>query len=272
MGSRPTAQFVISIDLEMSWGAMHHDQPHDDAPFRREREIVDGVLSLMAKSGCGHVGCRGPPGLDECSKDENGRPHSQIPRPNYRWLDRDWYDPDPVSTLDAYPTWYGPDLVRAIRQCEVPQEVASHSFGHIIVGDPDCDSAAFRADLLECRAIAEAGGIDLQSFVYPRNKVGHVEVLTETGFSSYRSPTPDRFLGMSRPRRAVAGVIEIVRPSTTFGATCHDKIVEIPQTYMFDPDSKLPIGTVPRSALCSIDDASVMQCGSVAISFVVPHP
>ena len=239
MGSRQLAQFVISIDLEMSWGGMHHDLPHDDTPYRREREIVDGVLSLMSKYGMtatwavvGHLF------LAECSNDETGRPHSQIPRPDYRWLDRDWYDPDPVSTLDAAPTWYGPDLVQSIRECPVPQEVASHSFGHIIVGDPDCDADAFRADLIECKTIAEAQGIDLQSFVYPRNKVGHVEVLSETGFSSYRSPTPDRFAGMSLPRRAAGAVKEMVRPSTTFGATRHDKIVDIPQTYMFDPASK----------------------------------
>jgi hypothetical protein len=41
------ALFVVSIDLEMSWGAIHHGQPHENHPYSKERQIVREVLSLM---------------------------------------------------------------------------------------------------------------------------------------------------------------------------------------------------------------------------------
>lgn len=39
--------FVISIDLEMSWGAVHRGSPHDSKPYERERFVVDRVLEMM---------------------------------------------------------------------------------------------------------------------------------------------------------------------------------------------------------------------------------
>ena len=70
-------------------------------------------------------------------------------------METDWYDLDPCGDMETNPTWYGADLVAAIRACRTKQEVGSHAFGHLIAGDPGCTAEAFRTDLAACRAVAE---------------------------------------------------------------------------------------------------------------------
>jgi CRP-like cAMP-binding protein len=243
------AQFVISIDVEMSWGAVHHGRPHDPSPYAAEREVVADVLAAMEEHGIsatwaivGHLF------LGECSP-RGGRSHGDILRPDYEWFEGDWYDLDPGSTLAAAPTWYGPDLVAAIRSCPVPQEIGSHSFGHVIAGDPGCSAEAFRSDLIAAVAVAHDTDLDLRSFVFPRNSVGHLDVLADMGFTAYRSPPDDRFAGARGMRRRMLSAVDALRPlsSATFRAERDGVLVRIPQTYLFDPASRTA-GRVGTSA------------------------
>lgn len=235
MSDAGTARFVVSIDLEMSWGAVHHGAPHDDAPYREEREIVADVLDAMARHGIsatwavvGHLF------LDECEP-VDGRPHPEIVRPEYPWLPGDWYGLDPAASTATDPTWYGPDLVQAIRDCPVPQEIGSHSFGHLIAGERGCSADAFRSDV---EAAKRVGG-ELRSFVYPRNSIGHLDVLAEQGFTAFRGPMPDRFPHLSGWRRSLVSQIDRVvpLPSASVQPRVQGTLVDVPQTYLLDPGS-----------------------------------
>ncbi len=239
MEKTATATFVISIDLEMSWGSVHHGRPHRTRQYEKEREIVRGVLDLMEKHRIsstwaivGHLFLRSCAAVD-------GRKHPDIRRPDYRWHDADWYDLDPASSLTSDPTWYGPDLVDMIRSCGVEQEIGSHSFGHIIAGDPDCDEAAFESDLDACIQVADSAGLQLRSYVYPRNSIGHVDVLERKGFAAYRGAplTPRQQRG--RVGGAVDSAVRILIPSRhpPQHARVEGGLVNVPQTYLFDPDS-----------------------------------
>lgn len=249
MTKHTPATFTISIDVEMSWGALHHGAPHDTSPYTMEREVVARTLELMSRYGIsatwavvGHLF------LSECAA-VDGTAHPEVVPPDYAWMTGEWYDLDPASSLAVAPTWYGPDLVAAIRACAVPQEIGSHSFGHVIVGDPGCSAEAFRTDLAAARSLAEKEGIELRSFVYPRNSVGHLDVLAEAGFTAYRSPTPDRFPGMTGWRRRLTALVDTVRPlpEATVSPVRRGHLVEVPQTYLFDPGSKRArrLGTTP---------------------------
>jgi len=234
------ALFVISIDLEMSWGAVHHGRPHDTSPYLREREAVADTIAAMERHGIaatwaivGHLF------LEECAA-VHGRKHPEVVRPEYSWLDRDWYDLDPCGSRSDHPTWYGPDLVAAIRSSSTQHEIGSHSFGHIIVGDPGCSREAFASDLEACRQAARAEGLDLLSFVYPRNSIGHVDVLAQSGFAAFRGPTPERFAGMPKWRRRALALADQIRPirSTAVFPAHRAGVVDVPQTYLFDPGSR----------------------------------
>lgn len=234
-----TGTFVVSIDLEMSWGAVHHGRPHDESPYLREREVVDDVLELMERyeisatwAVVGHLFLR------ECTAPDDGPPHPGITRPDYPWLVGDWYDLDPVSDVQLAPTWYGPDLVERIASCPTPQEIASHSFAHVIAGDPGCSREAFAADVQEAVDVARARGFELRSFVYPRNSIAHLDVLEDAGFTSFRGPTPSPDPAGARALRRLRAVAEKIRPTARFSPERHDGLVNIPHTYLFDPGSR----------------------------------
>ncbi len=237
--ARDSALFVVSIDLEMSWGAVHHGSPHDDSPYRAERDVVALVLSAMERHGIaatwaivGHLF------LETCSP-VGGVKHPDVARPDYDWLGSDWYELDPGSDITIDPTWYGADLVAAIQACPVPQEIGSHAFGHLIVGDPGCSEAAFASDLAACRVAAAESDVDLRSFVFPRNSIGHLDVLEQSGFTTFRGATPPRFSELPPWLRRAASVVDRVRPlaSTAVFPSTVGGLVNVPHTYLFDPHS-----------------------------------
>ena len=177
-----------------------------------ERRIVEGLLQLFAKHDIkatwavvGHLF------LGECRR-EGGVVHPEIVRPGYRWLDRDWFDPDPVADLATEPMWYGTDIVDMIKNATPTQEIGSHSFSHLIVGDPDCSEEAFRSDLVACREVARETGVELRSFVYPRNTIGHLDVLPEQGFRAYRGLRPAAFADRGNGVRRLMRALDKVTP------------------------------------------------------------
>lgn len=207
---------MMSIDTELAWSAIHHDRISPDLltadRAAAERDIVDGLLGLFARRDVsatwavvGHLF------LDQCRPD-HGRAHPEIGRPDYAWLDHDWFEPDPGSDVASDPMWYGPDLVEMIRRATPAQEIGSHSFSHLIVGEPGCGQGAFEDDLAACTEIAGDRGIDLRSFVYPRNSIGHLEVLARAGFTAYRGHRPIPFEEMGALRRAVSAVVDKISP------------------------------------------------------------
>ena len=182
---------MLSIDTEMAWGMVHrHGVKENERAYARTREAVDGLLELLDKyeiratwAMVGHLMLR------SCAP-EGGVKHPDVARPDYSWFAEDWFEQDPASGVDDAPFWYGPDILEQIRACRVPQEIGSHSFSHITVGDPGYSREAFATELAKCNELAAERGLELKSFVYPRNIVGHTDVLAEFGFTSYRGDAP----------------------------------------------------------------------------------
>lgn len=181
--------FVVSIDTEMAWGEAHHRGTASSSTGRTydgEREVIAQILATFARyeisatwAVVGHLF------LDQCH-DEGSGPHPELVRADYTWLDGDWFDVDPCSSLADDPSYYGPDIVNAILACPTPQEIGSHSFSHLIVDDPACTPEVFTSELAAATKAAAPWGIELRSFVYPRNSIAQVERLAEHGYRSYR--------------------------------------------------------------------------------------
>ena len=72
-------------------------------------------------------------------------------------------------------------FVDLIQAAQVEQEIGSHSFSHVLYGDPDLSSEAVDADLDACIALASKRGIKLRTFVFPRNSEGHHDALRRHG-------------------------------------------------------------------------------------------
>lgn len=208
--------FVISIDTELAWSVVHrgHVTPEHLHPSRTaaERNIVRDLLDLFEKydtsatwATVGHLF------LDRCQA-VDGRKHPEIRRPEYDWFEGDWFDLDPATDVEHDPMWYGPDIVDMIRSAKPSQEIGSHSFSHLIVGDPGCSEEAFASDLKACQQVAAAHELQLRSFVYPRNTIGHLDVLAGHGFEAYRGLRPATFPDLGGVPRFVARVADRIRP------------------------------------------------------------
>lgn len=204
--------FLLSIDTEMAWGVVHRGDITGNYTYRSEREVIERLLQLFEKYDIaatfaivGHLF------LDRC-KPVNGRKHPEIVRPPYSWFNGDWFDVDPCGDVDSDPIWYGRDIVERIRRCRVPQEIGSHAFSHIIVGDPECSEESFDSELRMCHQLAGQQGLTLKSFVYPRNSVGHLDVLARNGFTAYRGRTPAPFANLPKHLRAAAIMADKLSP------------------------------------------------------------
>ncbi len=189
---------VLSLDLELSWGRFD-TLPITvlDAESLEERTSIKRLLALLDRfdiratwAMVGHLM------LDGCARDRDGMAHADItPHARYSWFSYDWYHLDPCTRADLAPTWYGTDILEWIRGARTCHEIASHSFAHIPYGDPECSPAAARADLKAAVEAAAQKGITLESFVFPRNQVGHLEILRSVGLRSYRG----RSIRLSEP-------------------------------------------------------------------------
>jgi hypothetical protein len=254
---------VVSIDTELAWGEVHRrDGSGGRHHFAAERDVIDRLLDLLAGydiaatwAVVGHLF------LDACGDDGRG-PHPELVTPDYAWLDDDWLAVDPATTLDDDPYWYGRDIVDAILACPVRQEVASHSFSHVIVDDPACTPEVFDSELAAAAAVAVERQISLRSFVYPRNKVAQVARLADHGFRCYRGGRPaPPFAGRPAWQRRALGLADKLRPlagSAVHPAPGAGGVWNVPQTYLFAPAaaSRLPVGQWARRPVARLRQAA----------------
>jgi len=188
--------FMLGIEVELAWGRVHRkniDLPRLNRIAVNVREILDPVTGLLEKYSVpvtwnilGHLL------LDHCTKNNlNGLPHADMPRPNYSWLKDDWYRFDPCTNLQRDPAWYGKDIVgrivKYVKDSKVPHEIGCHSFSHQLFGDPGCGEELARAEIQKCVELMKREyEIVPKVFSFPRDYVGHLNVLKEAGFVAFR--------------------------------------------------------------------------------------
>jgi hypothetical protein len=184
--------FTLSLDFELLWGTADIFGPER---FRRaceiEREtVIDRLLGLLEEYEIPATWCiLGHLLLSSCRR-SGGRPHPEIVRPRHAWVRGDWLQHDPCKDETRAPLFYGRSIVERIRSCRVPQEIGAHSFSHVIFSDPGCSREAAASDLQASVEAARPLGLTLRSFAFPRNGVGHLDLLPEFGYTSYRGPAP----------------------------------------------------------------------------------
>ena len=192
---------VISLDAELGWG--FHD--HESLPTERVagargawRFLVDlfeeheipatwAVVGHLFLAECDGVHADHPAGPEWFARDPGAR-----------------YDAggtvDPNGEPDSRSHWFGRDLIDAIRGGDVDHEIASHTFSHVEFGKSDTSREVAAAELRQSVAAAAERGVELESIVFPRNRVGHRALLRDHGFSCYRGRAPNRWYD-GRPLR-----------------------------------------------------------------------
>jgi len=150
--------------------------------------------------------------LDHCSCN-NGIKHPEITPPQHSWC-KDWFALDPCSNESSAPLFYARSIVEKIQKCKIPQEIGSHTFSHVIFGDPGCTAETARTELEACVEAAQRIGIEMQSFVFARNSIGHLDALRDYGFRAYRGVEPQWYSGMPS-----AALKRLLRLATIFSVS-----------------------------------------------------
>ncbi|HHY82868.1 MAG TPA: polysaccharide deacetylase family protein [Clostridiales bacterium] len=179
--------FVLSLDTELAWGSFDlelYEKLKND--FENTRYCIARLIELLCKykikatfALVGHLM------LDRCSE-KNGIRHKEIIRPKFSWYNKDWFSEDPSSSIQEAPHWYGTDILMQIREAQPKHEIACHSFCHIIYGDPGCSEECAESDIAAAVETAKIHGINLTTFIFPRNSEGHKALLKKYGFIAYR--------------------------------------------------------------------------------------
>ena len=178
------AVFIISLDVELAWGFIAYSQHKVLTLLRNDsqqgRGTIDWLLRLFEKyqipatwAMVGHLF------LD--SKKARELINPDMPQFKEGWLDWNLY-----SSICSMSLYLGRDIVLNIQASPVKHEIGLHSFFHIPFS---CSLEVARAEVEAGVAAAQNLGINLRSFVFPENKIGHVDVLKNNGFKIFRSRT-----------------------------------------------------------------------------------
>jgi peptidoglycan/xylan/chitin deacetylase (PgdA/CDA1 family) len=237
--------FIISLDTELIWGYVAYLpskavslMENDD---KKVRGCIDILLNLFEKHNIpatwavvGHLF------LDHCEK-EDGVPHKDMPR-----FKEDWYSSDPCTDIQRDPLYYGKDVVEKILSNQIEHEIGYHSFSHVVFSE--CSREVAEAEIKEGIKLAKEFGIAFKSFVFPENKIGHIDVLKKNGFKIYRGENLGRYDRNQSYliRKFNGGIDKMVAPPTE--PKWMDGIWEIPSSmYFCDPQIKLSV--LPRAKI-----------------------
>ena len=169
-----------------------------------------------------------------------GRAHPEIIRPDYAWRDEDWFVDDPCEPATLTSKWYAPDLVDEIRGRSTPHEIASHGFSHVMIGAEGCSAEAFDSELRAATGAALPFDVQLRSFVYPRNSVGHQHVLRRHGYVAYRGARPDPFATLPGVVSRLARTVDQVLPTSrsVVQPVDEDGLWNFPATALYGIDNR----------------------------------
>ncbi|ELY67143.1 polysaccharide deacetylase family protein [Natrinema versiforme] len=172
---------VISLDAELGWGFHDLAEPPSDRVDAGRRgwsvmvELLEEFDVPATWAVVGHLM------LDSCDGS-----HTDHPAPD------GWFEHERTDWADREELRFGPDLVSDVLESDVDHEFASHSFSHVLFGRPETDRELAVAELERSREIAADWNQSVDSFIYPRNDIGHRDVLAEQGIRAYRGKSPTR--------------------------------------------------------------------------------
>lgn len=216
---------VVSVDAELAWGFHDMEAPPADR-IAAGRPGWLALLSLFERyrvpatwAVVGHLF------LSDCDGT-----HPEHPAPI------GWFEHERGSDRTPDERRFGRDLVSAIGSADVAHDVGAHTFSHVELGDPRTTRELARAEVAASLEVAHRDGLDPVSFVFPRNNVGHRDVLAAYGFRCYRGVRPDGDDGprLFGPARKLAGATVGDPPSPVTPSVDEYGLVNVPASlYLF---------------------------------------
>lgn len=232
--------FIISLDVELLWGLI----PTRD----KYSQTFLSLLTSDAKNGRGAIDFL----LNVFEKYDIPATWAIV---GHLFLDH----------CESDPLYHGKDIVKKIISSTVNHEIGYHSFSHVLFSE--CSREIAEAEIKKGLKLAKEFGITPKSFVFPWNKIGHVDILTENGFEIYRGKNGRWDAGQRFLARMVNGAIDKIIASPT-EPTWRNGIWQIPSSMTFF-DSQVPTSLLTLKAKIGICRA--IRSNRVFHVFLHPH-
>lgn len=258
--------FTLSLDFELIWGTQDLVGPggfRRACLFERQR-VIDDLLSLLHEFEISATWCIvGHLFLDACDGE-----HAELKRPSHAWLREDWFHHDPGGRETDESVFLGKSLVEKILACPTKQEIGFHSFSHVIWGDPGCPREVAESEMNACLQASAWTGRRSVSFVFPRNRVGHLDVLAANGFRVFRGPGPRWYERDENPGALgrLAHLLEVAAGTpapTVVPRMTPEGLVNLPGSMIYLPAhgirGLIPIERRVRRALVGLERAAAHQ-------------
>lgn len=226
--------FTISLDTELAWGMF--DQGNVDRyeeAYRNTPEVIDRLCELFDEYEIPATWAIVSHLLEDCDGD-----HSDRTPPDFEWFD-DWFGELPCASEMDKNLWYAPWLLDRIQDCETEQEIGLHGSTHMQLGADGCSRQHAEEEIGVAVETLRSHGVEPKSFVFPRNDIGHVDVLREHSIEVYRRKDARWYESVSMPSavkpplrfadEAIRGTPPVVEPRERNG------MVEISGSQVFRP-------------------------------------
>lgn len=174
--------FIFSLDTELGTGHFDKDDERKkifSSDGVRERETIARILELLEKyqivatwAVVGHIF------YDRCEECE------VCPVLDWKGKYRSYEE----AYKTHHPLWYGADVVDTLLNAKMKHEIAFHGYSHETFDTISREKA--EVEIQEFMRVASRKGIDAKSIVFPRNKVGHLDLFEKYGFLCYRGKEP----------------------------------------------------------------------------------
>ena len=114
-----------------------------------------------------------------------------------------------------------------------------HGYTHLVLDEEHCTRPMAAAEVARGRAVLKRNGIEAESFVFPRNRIGNLDVLQEAGFTTFRGPDARWYETVPMPgavRKGLRFADEATgwTPSAVV-PTARNRLIEIPGSQVFRP-------------------------------------
>jgi hypothetical protein len=173
-----TGYFIFSLDTELGTGYFDKDEDRKtifSPDGSRERASISRILEMMEEyqiiatwAVVGHIF------YERCEECEIC--------PILEWKGK--YKSFDEAYQTNHPLWYGSDVVDMLLNQKIKHEIAFHGYTHETFNTMSREKA--EVEIQEFIRVASRKGVIAKSIVFPRNKVGHLDLFKKYGFLCYR--------------------------------------------------------------------------------------
>ena len=233
--------FIFSLDTELATGRFDRDEVRHkmfSADGSLEREAIYQLIELFEEFNIiGTWAIVGHLFYDRCEYCELC--------PLMDWKGK--YSSFEEAYGTANPLWYGADIIEALMSRGVRQEIGFHGYSHKIFDEKLMSPAEAKVEAQEWLRVGKRKGIVPRSAVFPRHRIGHLDILKDAGMTCYRGePEPSSLSKNKHFGKYIKTIDQLLGLSSiqVFDLTCqenHGLVILRPSEYLFDFNRRLEL-------------------------------